>query len=151
MQHQVNNKNRIPAAIFSLLLIGFVAACIMYLITDFVLMTRDTIPSRQRRGYDTPFSSILMLSYGFLFVAGILYAAIQYLFPTLSKNDLFKIMIGAIAALLPVVMLHLSTFGLPLTDPAMLTELLIMVLAGAMIPVVHKLIIETLNVYEATY
>lgn len=145
MQHQVNNKNRIPAAIFSLLLIGFVAACIMYLITDFVLMTRDTIPSRQRRGYDTPFSSILMLCYGFLFVAGILYAAIQYLFPAISKKYSHKIVIGAIAGLLPVVMLHLSTFGLSMTDPATLTELLIMVLAGTMIPVVPKKLMGILD------
>lgn len=145
MQHQVTNKNRIPAAILSLLLIGFVAACIMYLITDFILMTRDTIPSRQRRGYDTPFSSILMLCNGFLFVAGILYAAIQYLFPAVSKKYSNKIVIGAIAGLLPVVMIHLSTFGLPLTDPAMLTELLIMVLAGAMIPVVHKKLMDILD------
>lgn len=145
MQHQVNNKNRIPATILSFLLIGFVAACIMYLITDFVLMTRDTIPSRHRRGYDTPFGSILILCYSLLFVGGILYAAIQYIFPALSKNDLFKIVVGAITGLLPVVMLHLSTFGLPLNDPATLTELLIMVLAGAMIPVVHKKLIGLLD------
>ncbi|MEQ1625585.1 MAG: hypothetical protein ABL870_12875 [Sediminibacterium sp.] len=138
MQHQVYNKGRIPAAILSFLLIGFVAACIMYLITDFVLMTRDTIPSRHRRGYDISFSTILILCYSLLFVGGILYATIQYLFPAVSKKYSFKIVIGAIAGLLPVVMLHLSTFGLSLTDPATLTELLIMVLAGAMIPVVNK-------------
>jgi hypothetical protein len=129
---------RYISGITSLVFIGFISALIMYLITDFVLMTRDIIPSRQRRGYDIPISSILILCYGFLFVTAILYAAIQYLFPAISKNNTFKIMIGAIAGLLPVVIIHLSTFGLPLTDPAMLTELLTMALAGATIPVVHK-------------
>jgi hypothetical protein len=59
----------------------------MYLITDFVLITRDIIPSRQRIGYDIPFSSILIICYGFLFVTAILYAAIHYLFPAISKNN----------------------------------------------------------------
>jgi uncharacterized membrane-anchored protein len=138
MNQKVANNYRLISGIISLVIIGFVASLLMYLITDFILMTRDTIPTRQRRGYDTPFSTILILCYSLLFVAGILYAAIQYTFTAVSKKYSYKIVIGTIAGLLPVVILHLSTFGLPLTDPAMLTELLTMTFAGAMIPIVHK-------------
>lgn len=93
-----------------------------------------------RQGYDNPFLSMLALSGVLLLVAFIFYGIITVM---LSKSTISmwpRVLIGMITGVLAVIILQLSTVGLPLSDPAMLAELAIMALGGGLLPITQNVI-----------
>lgn len=130
-------SDRLFRVIISYAVIVISTALLWYGITKLVLLQLPGLPSDVRQGYDNPFLSLLGLVAVFLFGAYILYAVITAMLPK-SASLFLKMLVGFIAGVLPVVVLQLSTFGLPLSNPAVVTELAIMGLGGAALPLFQR-------------
>lgn len=139
-EKSITPLNRIITAVVSFILIAMVMSVLWHLFVQEVLMKSPSIPLRVRLGYDNPFLSLLALTAGFLLVACILYGIIINLFSKSNVSILTRMFIGILTGLLPVVILQLSTVGLPLSDPAMLSELFVMALGGGLFPVTQHAI-----------
>ena len=96
------------------------------------------IPENKRYGFNTPFLDYLGLFHLFLFLAIVIYHLTLFLIDKYSKKSSTKIIIGVIAGLLPITIIHLSTFGIPLYNPIIYPYFLLHAIAGGFIPIVEK-------------
>lgn len=131
---------RFALAVMTYLLITVVMSVVWYIITKEVLIKLQSVSAVMRDGYDNPFLSHLAILSIYLLVAFVLYGIINALLSKFTSSMAIKVLIGVIAGLFPICFVHLTTFGLPLTDPSMLIDITIMAISGGLLPVVQNLI-----------
>lgn len=131
--------SRLASSVLAYLAITLCIAILWHIVIQEILMKLTSVSLIVRDGYDNPFSSILALTAFFLFLTCILYGILNFLFLK-SASSTIKVSVGMIAGLAIVCILNLSAFGLPLKDPAMITELLAIMIAGGAFPVVDGMI-----------
>ncbi|MBI2284940.1 MAG: hypothetical protein HYU71_14590 [Bacteroidetes bacterium] len=120
------------------LIITLFSTLIWFYITKAVLIKLQSTPQKIREGYDNSFLSLIAVTSGFLLFATVLYRIIVFWALKLSSSMAIKIFVGIIAGISPVCLVQLFSFGLKLSDPGMLTEILIMAMAGGFIPIVQN-------------
>lgn len=134
--------SQILYAVITYFIIVLITAFLWFEITDLILTRLPSLPLQIRDGYANPFSSFLAITAFFVFISYIMYAGINTLVHKITSSIAVKVLLGFIAGIAPVVALNLSTFGLPIQDPAMWTELIILGMAGAALPLVQKGILK---------
>lgn len=137
-------KNRIVSAMLSFILLTAILSIIWHLFIQLVLMQISSLPPATRHGYDNPYLSILGITVVFLGTGYLLYGLLTSVLPKTATSILPRIVIGIITGLLPVIILQLTTFGLPLSDPAIQTQLAILALGGLLFPITQNAIIRYL-------
>lgn len=131
---------RFASATISLIIISIVLSIVWHVFVQNVLMMSPSLPPEVRHGYDNPYLSLLALTAGFLFVSYILNGIIQMMLSKITSSIVPKLILGMLTGLLPVVILQLTTFGLPFSDPAMLTQLSILAIGGGLLPITQDVI-----------
>ncbi len=131
---------RFASVIISFIIISIALSIIWHVFVQNVLMTSPSLPPEVRHGYDNPYMSLLALTAGFLFVSYILNGIIQMMHSKITSSIVPKVILGMLTGLLPVVILQLTTVGLPLSDPAMLTQLSILAIGGGLLPITKDVI-----------
>lgn len=140
LKNNYNKPNRHISVVLAYLLTCLMVATIWFLFTREVLLKLQSIPEYRRHGYDDTYLSFLGLTSVYLLVGLIVYGIILALLPKMASHMPLNIMIGSLTCMLPLTCIRLATFGLGLSDPGMLTELMAMALAGGLFPIVQKMI-----------
>ena len=133
-----SSVHRFISYVIAYLIITLFSAFIWFCITNVVLIKLQSIPQMIRDGYDNSFISLIVITAGFLLFASLLYGIIIFVVLKLSLSMATKIFVGIFAGVSPVLLVQLFTFGLTLSDPGMLTEILIMAMAGGFFPIVQS-------------
>lgn len=139
-KNQYKKTGLLVSAALAYLQTALMAATLWFLFTKQVLLKLQSIPEQRRHGYDDPYLSFLGLTSTYLLVGLILYGIILALLPKMASPIPWKIMISSLTSVLPLICIRLTTFGLGLSDPGMLTELMAIALAGGLFPIVQKMI-----------
>lgn len=120
------------------LIITLFSSVIWFYITKTVLIKLQSISQIIRDGYDNSFLSLLAITSGFLLFTIVLYKFVTFWVLKLSSSMALKIIVGIITGIMPICLVQFLTFGLNLSDPGILTEFLIMAMAGGLIPIVQS-------------
>lgn len=128
----------ISSGCLTYLIITSLTTTVWYLLVTQVLIKLSSIPLEMRRYYDNFFVDLLTLIGVFLFLSYVLYGMIRFLFLNFSASWRSRIVIGVFAGVIPAYILHATTYGIDLSDPAILSEFLILAIAGGSFPVVYQ-------------
>jgi hypothetical protein len=129
---------RAGISVTAFIIISILSSIVWYLIVEYVLVKIDAIDKSFRIGDETPYLNFLVISGLSTFLALIIYETTTLIFFGKKTAIRLKIAVGLLGGLLPIGILtgYEFTYGLPLSDPWVLTELFILGLSGAFIPVV---------------
>ena len=145
LKNDYNKTDRFTSALIAYLLTALIVATLWYFFTKEVLLNLQSVPVQRRQGYDDPYLSFLGLTLAFLLSGLIVYGIIIVLLPKVASSMFLKIVICCLACILLLICIRLITFGLGLSDPGMLTELLAMAVAGGLFPIIQKILLGFLS------
>ena len=131
-------KHVAAIAFISLLLNTVVATLLFYLETAFFVSKFSSLTERERLDYSNPIESLFAFAFGLMLVAYVIYYGVTSLSPKAFSNRTSKLVLGIIAGISPVIILHLLSFGLSLKDLGTKMEILIMIISGCLIPTINS-------------
>lgn len=144
LKNDYKKIDRFTSAVTAYLVTALIVATMWFFFTKQVLLNLQSVPVQRREGYDDPYLSFLGLTLAYLLSGLIIYTVIIVLLPKVASSMFLKMVICCLACILLLICIRLLTFGLGLSDPGMLTELLTMAVAGALFPIVQKMLLEFL-------
>ena len=136
---------RFTPSITAFVSITIVISIFWYLFTELILLKLYFIPESTRDGYKNPYLSFLGFLAVSVFIALIIYELINLIFFHQKTSIGLRVMVGLLSGVLPVGIANGLTFGLPFSDPGFLTELLMLSLSGALIPIVKQKLSIVIN------
>ena len=131
---------KLVVSISAFFVITVITSLIWYLVGKFILAKLSFIPETIRHGFENPYLSYLGFTVFFILLACMLFEVANYCFARQNKLLSIKVLLGLFSGLIPICILNSFTFGLFVFDPAILSELFFLGLAGAGIPLVKSII-----------
>ncbi len=134
----MSKANSVIAAINSLIICTVLSACLFYLVTKGIILHIDSLTPLQKSGYDNSFVSLLGVSFFFISIIYIVYFLMIFLGTRWFTTTNSKSIGGLISALLTIYLLNAFTFGVRFSNPVTIMEFVIIGIAGATIPFLHR-------------
>lgn len=139
MLNNSNNLLRKAIGVFiTYLILVVIVSMVSWAVINGVLARLSTVPEVTRRGYENPFLSYVGMALVNLFMTIVTYKLAIVLIPKTSWYTMIRVTIGVISGLLPITIMYSITFGIPYSHLPDLTYILILAIAGGLIPIVEK-------------
>lgn len=136
-----NSNNLLRKAIrvfITYLILVVIVSIVSWAVINGVFARLSTVPEVTRRGYENPFLSYVGMALVNLCMTIVAYKLAIALISKTSRNTTIKVIIGVISGLLPITIMYSITFGIPYSHLPDLTYILILTIAGGLIPIVEK-------------
>ncbi len=129
---------RVIASFLTYIILSVASGLMCWAITNGLIAKLSSIPETTRRDYVNPLPFYFGVFLLYLFLTTITYKLIIWRIPKIRRNAMAKIWIGVFTGLLPITVLFLMTYGIPLTNPAAMLYFLLVAIAGGLIPIVER-------------
>jgi hypothetical protein len=143
------NNNKQKTSSFLVHFLAYIAltafSSILWFAWNKVLIYNLSPKLRAERAYESNFLPLFGVSALFIFIGYMIWAIVTRSIPKVFSTLVSRMFSGILCALLPMIIIQLTTFGLSFSDPAMLTEFITFGLTGALFPLVLATIQNKLN------
>ena len=130
-------KNIMPV-LLSLVINTFITAGLIFIGENYILAKIKYFTSTQRGYAINPFDADIGVAFFFIVSCYVLYYSVILFFIHYPLMAIYRVIVGMLSGIIPLILLGMGTFGFNLSYPGTLMETIILLLSGSLIPYLEQ-------------